>query len=107
MNGGGLAIGPDGHLYVGVGDGGSADDPLDAGQDPSQILGSIVRVDPTPGSVAPYAIPADNPYAEGGGVARATARAARQPARAAAVDERVGGARPGRRGGGGFAEAAA
>ncbi|MEM8706289.1 MAG: PQQ-dependent sugar dehydrogenase [Actinomycetota bacterium] len=67
-NGGALAIGPDGHLYIGVGDGGSADDPLNAGQDPDQILGSIVRIDPTPGEAEPYAIPPDNPYADGGGV---------------------------------------
>ncbi|MEO0493452.1 MAG: PQQ-dependent sugar dehydrogenase, partial [Actinomycetota bacterium] len=67
-NGGALAIGPDGHLYVGVGDGGSADDPLNAGQDPNQILGSIVRIDPTPTAEVPYAVPADNPYASGGGV---------------------------------------
>ncbi len=67
-NGGSLAIGPDGHLYIGVGDGGAADDPLGAGQDPDQILGSILRIDPTPTATQPYAIPADNPYANGGGV---------------------------------------
>lgn len=64
-NGGALAIGPDGHLYVGVGDGGAADDPLEAGQDPMQILGSILRIDPTPGGDRPYEIPADNPFASG------------------------------------------
>lgn len=78
-NGGGLAIGPDGHLYVGVGDGGSADDPLDAGQDPFQILGSIVRIDPTPTEAEPYAIPADNPYADGGGVPEIFAIGLRNP----------------------------
>ena len=67
-NGGALAIGPDGNLYIGVGDGGAADDPLNAGQDPDQILGSIVRIDPTPTKREPYAIPADNPYANGDGV---------------------------------------
>ena len=67
-NGGALAIGPDGNLYIGVGDGGAADDPLNAGQDPDQILGSIVRIDPTPTEREPYAIPADNPYANGDGV---------------------------------------
>ena len=45
-NGGGLAIGPDGLLYVGVGDGGGGGDPLEAGQDPEQILGSILRIEP-------------------------------------------------------------
>ena len=64
-NGGGMAIGPDGHLYIGVGDGGAANDPLGAGQDPTRILGSIVRIDPTPGADEPYAIPADNPFAGG------------------------------------------
>ena len=64
-NGGGLAIGPDGHLYIGVGDGGSGGDPLGAGQDPTQILGSLLRIDPTPGAASPYEIPADNPYADG------------------------------------------
>jgi len=64
-NGGSLAIGPDGNLYIGVGDGGAADDPLDAGQDPTQLLGSILRIDPTPESTDPYSIPADNPFADG------------------------------------------
>lgn len=64
-NGGGLAIGPDGHLYIGVGDGGLANDPLGAGQDARQLLGSLLRIDPTPGADSPYEIPADNPYADG------------------------------------------
>lgn len=66
-NGGGLRIGPDGHLYIGVGDGGAGGDPLGAGQDPDQLLGSLLRIDPTPGAATPYAIPADNPYADGEG----------------------------------------
>ncbi len=64
-NGGAMAIGPDGHLYVGVGDGGSGGDPLGSGQDPSTLLGAILRIDPTPGADTPYAIPADNPFADG------------------------------------------
>lgn len=64
-NGGGLAIGPDDHLYIGVGDGGSGGDPLGAGQDPTNILGSILRIDPTPSGPAAYEIPPDNPYADG------------------------------------------
>ena len=64
-NGGGLAIGPDGLLYIGLGDGGAADDPLGAGQDTTQLLGSILRIDPTPGAEEPYRIPADNPFADG------------------------------------------
>lgn len=82
-NGGSLAIGPDGHLYVGVGDGGAADDPLGAGQDPDQILGSIVRIDPTPTAAEPYTIPADNPFATGGGVAEIFLTGVRNPWRMA------------------------
>lgn len=62
-NGGDLAIGPDGYLYVGFGDGGSAGDPLNHGQDPSTWLGAILRIEPTPAAPAPYSIPADNPFA--------------------------------------------
>ena len=82
-NGGALAIGPDGNLYIGVGDGGAADDPLNAGQDPDQILGSIVRIDPTPTEREPYAIPADNPYANGDGVPEIFAIGLRNPWRIA------------------------
>ncbi len=78
-NGGGLAIGPDGLLYIGVGDGGSAGDPLDAGQDPNILLGSILRIDPTPGGPNPYEIPADNPYAFGGGAPEIFLIGARNP----------------------------
>lgn len=59
-NGGGIAFGPDGYLYIGTGDGGSAGDPLGAGQDPSTLLGKMLRIDIDNG--APYAIPADNPF---------------------------------------------
>jgi glucose/arabinose dehydrogenase len=64
-NGGGLAIGPDGLLYIGVGDGGAADDPLGAGQDPTMLLGSILRIEPTPEASEPYLTPVDNPFADG------------------------------------------
>ncbi len=59
-NGGQLAFGPDGMLYVGMGDGGSGGDPLGHGQDLGTLLGSILRIDIDGG--APYAVPADNPY---------------------------------------------
>lgn len=62
-NGGLLKFGPDGYLYVGVGDGGSANDPLNAGQNPREILGSLLRLDVSDASG--YAIPADNPFATG------------------------------------------
>ena len=61
-NGGQIAFGPDGYLYIGLGDGGSAGDPEGNGQDTSTLLGSILRIDVS-GATAerPYAIPPDNP----------------------------------------------
>ncbi len=67
-NGGHLAFGQDGFLYVGLGDGGSAGDPEGNGQDPSTLLGSIVRIDTVPDGNDPYTIPSGNPFAfEGDG----------------------------------------
>ncbi len=62
-NGGLLKFGPDGYLYVGVGDGGSARDPLGAGQNPDELLGTLLRLDVSEGSG--YTIPADNPFISG------------------------------------------
>ncbi len=60
-NGGQVAFGPDGKLYVGMGDGGSGGDPQGHGQDRATLLGDILRIDVDAGD--PYAIPGDNPYA--------------------------------------------
>ncbi len=62
-NGGQIAFGPDGMLYIGFGDGGSGNDPQNNGQDPSNFLGSIVRIDVD--GAAPYVVPADNPVIAG------------------------------------------
>lgn len=61
-NGGQLQFGPDGYLYVGVGDGGSANDPQGNGQNPATLLGSLLRLDVTHEVAAGYAIPASNPF---------------------------------------------
>jgi len=63
-NGGHLVFGPDGMLYVGMGDGGSADDPSHRAQDPQVLLGKMLRVDVNVPDSHPtgYAIPPDNPF---------------------------------------------
>jgi len=64
-NGGAVRFGPDGYLYIGMGDGGSGNDPGNRAQNPNELLGKILRIDVDHG--APYAIPADNVYAGNGG----------------------------------------
>jgi glucose/arabinose dehydrogenase len=68
-NGGQLVLGPDGFLYIGVGDGGGSGDPQGNAQDPDSLLGTVLRIDPA--TVTPlgpaYAVPADNPFVAGGG----------------------------------------
>jgi glucose/arabinose dehydrogenase len=74
-NGGELAFGPDGLLYIGLGDGGAAGDQGSGhvsggnGQSLGTLLGKILRIDPTPSGGQPYTVPADNPF-----VGRAGAR---------------------------------
>jgi uncharacterized repeat protein (TIGR03806 family) len=62
--GGMLAFGADGMLYIALGDGGGAGDPAATGQNCSDMLGNILRIDPR--GATPYRIPADNPYAGNG-----------------------------------------
>jgi len=59
-NGGQLAFGPEGDLYIGVGDGGSEDDPDGNGQNTDTLLGKILRIDPSPSGG--YSIPHSNPF---------------------------------------------
>lgn len=59
-NGGQIAFGPDGYLYVGMGDGGSSGDPFNNAQSPSSLLGKILRIDVLGRST--YAIPPSNPF---------------------------------------------
>ena len=59
-NGGTLAFGPDGFLYIGMGDGGSGGDPGNRAQNTTELLGKMLRIDVNSGS--PYSIPSNNPY---------------------------------------------
>ncbi|MBL8729000.1 MAG: PQQ-dependent sugar dehydrogenase [Planctomycetes bacterium] len=64
-NGGSLAFGPDGKLYVSSGDGGSANDPFENGQSMTTLLGKVLRLE------ADGTVPADNPFVGAGGGVRA------------------------------------
>lgn len=66
-NGGHMAFGPDGYLYVAMGDGGSAGDPLNSGQTLSTVLGKLLRLDVSAGDS--YSVPADNPFVDSAGAA--------------------------------------
>ena len=62
-NGGMILFGPDGYLYIGMGDGGSQGDPQNRAQNKDELLGKLLRIDVN--SRAPYGIPEDNPYVRG------------------------------------------
>lgn len=62
-NGGMIAFGPDGYLYIGMGDGGSGGDPQNRAQNKEELLGKLLRIDVN--SRVPYGIPGDNPFVRG------------------------------------------
>ncbi len=76
-NAGQLAFGPDGYLYFGLGDGGSGEEIRTNGQNPDVLLGKLLRIDVNNGD--PYAIPAGNVFANGGGAAEIYALGLRNP----------------------------
>jgi glucose/arabinose dehydrogenase len=76
-NGGQIEFGPDGYLYIGLGDGGSGGDPQGNGQSLDTLLGKILRIDVNSGS--PYGIPADNPFVNDGGLPEIWAYGLRNP----------------------------
>lgn len=78
-NGGWIGFGPDGMLYIGMGDGGGGGDqhgPIGNGQNKDSLLAKILRIDP---KGSPYAIPAGNPFAGGGGAPEVFAYGVRNP----------------------------
>jgi glucose/arabinose dehydrogenase len=73
-NGGSVLFGPDGNLWIGLGDGGASGDPDGRAQDRTTLLGKIVRIDPRTGEAPP-----DNPFATGDGDRRIWATGLRNP----------------------------
>ena len=65
-NGGEVDFGPDGYLYLGLGDGGLANDPERLALDLTSPLGKILRIDPVATDTEPYTIPSDNPFVDSG-----------------------------------------
>lgn len=77
-NGGDIAFGPDGFLYIASGDGGSGGDPQNNAQNTSNLLGAMLRVDVNTND-ATYLIPGDNPFVSGGGMPEIFAWGLRNP----------------------------
>lgn len=82
-NGGTLAFGADGYLYIGTGDGGGGNDPLNNAQNINQLLGKMLRLDinASPGQTAPYLIPPTNPFVSSAGADEIFAVGLRNPFR--------------------------
>ena len=79
-NGGMIAFGHDGYLYIGMGDGGAGGDPYGHGQNTNSLLGAMLRIDvDAQEGLKNYAIPADNPFVEGGGLPEIWAWGLRNP----------------------------
>lgn len=66
-NGGQMAFGPDGYLYIGMGDGGSAGDPSGNAQNPGSLLGKMLRIDVESSPTGTYAVPPTNPFVAAAG----------------------------------------
>ncbi|HZW00755.1 MAG TPA: PQQ-dependent sugar dehydrogenase [Candidatus Deferrimicrobium sp.] len=81
-NGGHLAFGPDGYLYIGLGDGGGAGDPYGTGQDRGSLLGKLLRIDPLDpdgGGRGRYSVPSSNPLVGRAGLDEVWAWGLRNP----------------------------
>ena len=92
-NGGHLAFGPDGYLYIGLGDGGSGNDPDHLAQDRSALLGKMLRVDVNVPDSHPigYLVPGDNPFVSAGARAEVWSFGWRNPWRYTFDDRSRGG----------------
>jgi len=78
-NGGALRFGPDGYLYTSIGDGQPSGDAIETGQDRSDLLGSILRIDPRPRGSNEYSVPRDNPFVDDEGADEIWAFGLRNP----------------------------